>query len=126
MAVLARKKGKSSSNLLVTQFSGWLGGFVIKQYKDKVVLSMPPGKRHKKKTTALQKQRQEKMKAAVFFARHVNDDPVKKAAWKKLAKGYSNVYQAVISWYMKNGDNFSLLPPSVAKIIKGPIKKKKS
>jgi hypothetical protein len=44
------------------------------------------------------------MKEAVFFARRINEDPIKKAAWKKRAKGYTNVYQAAVAFYMKNGE----------------------
>jgi len=43
------------------------------------------------------------MAYAVTFARDINSDPVQKAKWKKRAKGYTNVYQAALSWYLKNG-----------------------
>jgi len=81
---------------------------VVKKYKDKIVLSRPPKKRKtKRRPTLLQKDRREIMKEAVFFARRINDDPIKKAAWKKRAKGYTNVYQAAVAFYMKNGEKKS-------------------
>ena len=103
MAVI-RLKGKSNPNLLLQELIGMLGGRVVKQYKDKIVLSMAPAKR-KKKPTALQKERRQTMKEAVLFARRIIADPIQKASWKKRAKGFSNVYQAAVSWYMKHGDN---------------------
>jgi len=113
MAVI-RRKGKLNPNLLLQEVSGMLGGLVIKRYKDKIVLSNPPTKRTKK-PSILQKERQRKMKEAVRFARRINEDPIQKASWKKLAKAYSNVYQAAVAWYLKNGDDLSLMPPDVAK-----------
>lgn len=102
MAVL-KGKDQSDPTLLLQTISALLGGFVIKRYKDKIVLSAPVKKRRKKPTPA-QKHRQETMKLAVQFARRINGDPAQRAAWKKRAKGFSNVYQAAIAWYMKNED----------------------
>ena len=98
--------------MVLFEAAALLGGYIIKRYKDKVVLAKRPVKR-KKKPTPLQERRQDKMREAVHFAQHINADPVKKAAWKKHAKGYSNVYQAVIAWYSKHGNARSpFMPPA--------------
>ncbi len=107
MAVI-RRKGKPSPYEMLQEVTAKLGGLVIKRYKDKIVLALPPAKRKtKRKPTPLQDERRQNLKEAVFYARRVNNDPVQKAAWKKRAKGYSNVYQAVVSWYLKNGQDRS-------------------
>ena len=101
-----RKQNKLVSDLLLHPVAGMLGGLVVKRYKDKIVLSKPNSKR-KRKPTPLQAGRRSKMKEAVTFAKRINADPVKKAAWKKRSKGYSNVYQAAVAFYMKNDEKKS-------------------
>jgi hypothetical protein len=51
------------------------------------------------------------MKEAVDFAKGINRNPTHKAAWKKHTKGYTNVYQAALAWYLKNGTDHRLTPP---------------
>lgn len=118
MAII-RRKGKSLPNLLLQFLSGKVGGLVIKEYKDKVVISNGPGPR-RKKPSAKQEERQHRMSEAVYFARKINSNPVYKAAWKKYARSYSNVYQAAVSWYMKYGDTG--IPPHEKTAAMAPAK----
>jgi hypothetical protein len=105
MTVIKRTGKLSPNNQLLLEVSAMAAGLVVKRYKDKIVLSRPPKKvKTKRRPTPLQKDRREIMKEAVFFARRINEDPIKKAAWKKRAKGYTNVYQAAVAFYMKNGE----------------------
>ncbi len=103
-----KRIAKLSANQLLLEVTAMGAGLVVKKYKDKIVLSRPPKKRKtKRRPTPLQKDRREIMKEAVFFARRINDDPIKKAAWKKRAKGFTNVYQAAVAFYLKNGEEKS-------------------
>src|SRR5260221_4143017 len=103
-----KRIAKVSGNQLLLEGTARGAGVVVKKYKDKIVLSRPPKKRKtKRRPTPLQKDRGEIMKEAVFFARRINDDPIKKAAWKKRAKGFTNVYQAAVAFYLKNGEEKS-------------------
>src|SRR5258706_4431882 len=96
-----KRNAKLSANQLLLEVTAKAAGLVVKKYKDKIVLSRPPKKRKtKRKPTPLQKDRREIMKEAVFFAQRINDHPIKKAAWEKHAKSYTNVYQAALWVYL--------------------------
>ena len=86
----------------VNPISALLGDRVLVElHGDKyIVTSLQP--RRRKKSTKPQKERNQIFKEAVSYARHINKDPKRKAAYKRKAKGYRNVYQAVLSAYLKN------------------------
>ena len=113
--VFVRRKELSRRDLLQQELDARRDGWVTKRYKDKIVFAKRPeklsGRTVKEKRSALQKERQALMKDAVRFGKHVNSNPAYKAAWKKHAKGYSNVYQAAVAWYLKNEGNTRVLPP---------------
>jgi hypothetical protein len=113
--VFVRRKELSSRDLLQQELNAKRDGWITKRYKDKVVFAKRPEKLTnrsiKKKLTARQKERQDLMKEAVQFARGINRNPAYKIAWKKHAKGYTNVYQAALAWYLKNGEEGRLIPP---------------
>jgi hypothetical protein len=97
-----RRKGDSSNQLTVEEIIALSGGKVIKIYKNKIVFAKPAFKpKRKRKPTPAQAHQRQLMREAVKFAQAVNADPVKKAKWKKRAKGFTNVYQAALSWYLK-------------------------
>ena len=101
MVIRTKGKRKSSVNLHQLKATGLLDGYVIKQYKEKIVLAAPQ-KKTKTNPTAEQRAQRFNLKQAVAQAKRINADPVQKAKWKKKAKGYSNVYQAAMAWYMKH------------------------
>ncbi|RYZ92638.1 MAG: hypothetical protein EOP47_30125 [Sphingobacteriaceae bacterium] len=85
---------------LLSQLSGRLGDdFVVKQYKDKVVLSKMPDMSNIK-STALQSLKRGWFAEAIKYAQGILRDPKKKLAYaKKLPKGKS-VYHAAITEFM--------------------------
>jgi hypothetical protein len=101
MAFIRRKN--SSNELTLEELTAMSGGKIIKRYKDKIVFAKPPFKPvRKRKPTPAQADNRELLKEAVIFAKGINNDPVRKAQWKKRAKGFTNVYQAALSWYLIN------------------------
>ncbi len=113
--VYVRKKELSRRELLQQELDAKRDGWITKRYKDKIVFAKRPEKLTrrsvKKKRTAGQVDRQDLMKEAVPFAKDINRNPAWKAAWKKHTKGYTNVYQAALAWYLKNGNNHKMIPP---------------
>jgi hypothetical protein len=89
-----------NSNILLSQLNGMFGGVVLKRYKDQIILSMRPAK-SKKKPTRLQADNRYTMKNAVHFAKGVIQDPVQKALWEERVGNHRNVFQAALSWYLK-------------------------
>ncbi len=79
---------------------GKVGQFVIRQYKNRVVISAAPDMtRHK--PTGLQKKCREKFAAAVGYAKKINDDPLMRKLYaKKTIKGES-VFQLALKAYLK-------------------------
>ena len=113
--VFVRRKELSSRELLQQELNAKRDGWITKRYKDKIVFAKRPKKLTrrsvKRKRTARQKEHQDLMKFAVGFAKNIILNPAYKASWKKHTKGYTNVYQAALAWYLKNGDNHRMIPP---------------
>lgn len=87
-----------SNNLLLKSVSGTIGGqIVVRQYSYGTVISKPPDMSRIKRS-ASQKKNQDLFKEAHYYAQSINNDPVKKAAFKKqfkLKKG-DTVYRAAM------------------------------
>lgn len=96
-----KKKGLAGTDLML-QLASLLNGLEIKRVRGKLVLK-EIAKVKKREPTPAQEARRIEMAYAVAFAREINSDPAERAKWKKRAKGYTNVYQAAVSWYLKNG-----------------------
>ena len=99
---------RSFNNALLQGFSGKLGpGLIVKQYKNKIVISAMPqfAKRNK---TPLQKLKSGWFAEAVQYARSIIRDPKKKAAWAKKLPPGKLVYHAAIQEYLKKKEGFSL------------------
>jgi hypothetical protein len=93
---------RTKLNGLLAGLSGRIGkDLVVKQYKDKVVISMMPEMR-KKKPTELQTLRQKLFSDANAYAQAVILDEKKAAAYKKQLKPGKYVYHAAVSAYLKS------------------------
>ena len=102
MAYIRKSKGKLQKNLLLTGVSGQIGKtFIVKQYKDKTVLSAFPDM-DSVKPSAKQKEKRKLFQGAVAHAKAVLDDPKQKALYVRKLKGKRNVFQAAMSDYLKS------------------------
>lgn len=92
---------RSDSNALLAGFSGAIGKqIVVKQYNGKTVITAYPDMSGVK-PSANQKMRRSVFADAVAHAKEINNNPAKKAAYKKKLKKGQTVYRAAISQYMK-------------------------
>ncbi len=103
MAYIRKSRNKALENALLAGFRGSLGDLVIKQYKDKIVLTTRAAPKRRKKPSPGQAKHQSLFQEAVHYARKVIKDPKRSAAYAKKLKGKSNVYQAAVSTYLKTG-----------------------
>ena len=78
--------------------SGLVGPVVIKQYRDKTVVTARPV--FKKKRTKNQKENSSLFKYAVAYAQSIIHDPKKKSAFAKKLKKNASVYHAAISEFV--------------------------
>jgi hypothetical protein len=90
-----RKDNKTSS------ISALFGERVLVEPHGKkfIVTNLKP--RRRKKSSEAQKIGEERFKKAVAQAKRVLKDPKRKAAYERNLKGHRNVFQAVLSEYMK-------------------------
>ena len=101
MAYIRKSKGKLRKNPLLANVSGQIGQtFVVKQYKNVTVLSNFPDM-SQVKPSAQQKTARKLFQRAVRHAKAVLRDPKEMARYTKKLKGKRNVFQAVISEYLR-------------------------
>jgi hypothetical protein len=93
------KKGKAWKHLL-KDARDKIGTLVVKQYKNRIVIASY-SERRSGKASPLQQDREDKFKEAVTYAKKINSDPAKKAAYEKYIGTRTNVYQAALSEYLK-------------------------
>ncbi|MBT1701987.1 hypothetical protein [Chryseosolibacter indicus] len=103
------------TNTLLKGFSGSIGKFVIKRVGNKTILTHKP--RQTGKQSEKQRQNRLKFKAASVYAKHLLQDPQKKAYYLKKAKklNLTNAYTAVITDYMRKGEIKEISTKSNAK-----------
>ncbi|CAF3935589.1 unnamed protein product [Rotaria sp. Silwood1] len=90
---------KNKNNLL-SGFSGKIGkDFVIKQYKEKTVVSKFPDMSNVVPTKK-QKKYQTKFAKAVAFAQNINNTPALKAEWQLKTPEGKTVFNTALKWYM--------------------------
>lgn len=90
-----------TSNLLVSHASGSIGKqLVFKNYNGKTVITSHPDM-SKVKWSKLQEKKWDWFAEAVAYAKTINNNPAKKAAYKKKLKKGQSVYHAAISEFMK-------------------------
>jgi hypothetical protein len=88
-------------NALFKELKGALGkSIVIKQYKNKTVITAYPTKNNKK-PTQLQKLYQDDFKKAIQYAQSILRNPVKKKAYEKKIKEGETVYHYAIKEYKR-------------------------
>lgn len=80
--------------------SGKLGPFVIKQYKDKTVVTALPSKPNRKRKKPGIRLTNSCFDEAVKYARSIVHNPRKKAAYAKTLPEGTRVYNAAIKEYM--------------------------
>jgi hypothetical protein len=102
MAILRTSKGKKSKKHLLLDVHGSIGGImVVRQFKDKIVISGMPSK-SRKKPTAIQKDKRQRFRYAVKYALMVLKNPAERARYQNNLNGKRNVYQAALSDYLRS------------------------
>lgn len=92
----------SKKNVLLKFFSGHIGKqIVIKNYKNKMVMSRYPDMSNAGKSEKQGKAR-ELFKKAQAYASAIISDPEKKAAYQKSLEEGKSLYHSLISEYMKS------------------------
>lgn len=102
MAIIRSIKGKKHKKHLLRDVRGMIGNnVVVRQYKDKIVISNKPAK-SRKKPTAAQKNKRERFRSAVQHALMVLKNPAERARYQNNLNGKRNVFQAALSDYLQS------------------------
>jgi hypothetical protein len=92
---------RSNSSILLHNVRGQIGKqIVVKRYGNKTVITAYPDM-SKVKPSKLQKAKRKIFANAVAYAQAINNDPVKKALYKKKKKKGQTVYHYAIKEYLK-------------------------
>ncbi len=92
---------RSTNNLLLHNVSGQIGKqLVVKRYGNKTVITAYPDM-SKVKPSKMQKAKRKVFAEAVAYAQAINNDTVKKAAYKKKVKKGQTVYHYAIREYLR-------------------------
>ena len=92
---------RSDNSILLHKVRGQIGKqIVVKRYGDKTVITGYPDMSGIK-PSKLQKKKRKLFAGAVAYAQAINNDPVKKALYKKKVKKGQTVYHYAIREYMK-------------------------
>ena len=92
---------RTQNSLLLHGLQGQIGKqIVVKKYGKKTVVSKYPDMTQIT-PTKLQKKQRNLFAKAVAYARDINNDPVKKAAYKNKVKKGDSVYQYALKEYLK-------------------------
>jgi hypothetical protein len=92
------------NNILLEGVSGALGKqIVIKNYGGKTVITAYPDM-SRVKPSKQQKAKRNVFREAVAYAQAINNDPSKKAVYKKKLKKGKSVYHAAIAEFMNKKD----------------------
>lgn len=90
-----------TNNFLLRQIQGQIGKkIVVKHYGKRVVLTKAPDMSNIK-PSVLQKVQRSRFAEAVAYARHINNTPALKAAYKKKAAKSKSVYQYALKEFFK-------------------------
>ena len=97
-----RCMARSENNPLLHQLRGQIGKqIVIKRYGKKTVVSAYPDM-SRVKPSKLQKIKRKSFADAVAYAKAINNDPVKKALYKKKVKKGQRVFNYAIKEFLRN------------------------
>ncbi len=92
---------RSNNSLLLHNIRGQIGKqIVVKRYGKKTVITAYPDM-SKVKPSKLQKLKRKTFADAVTYAQGINNNPVKKALYKKKVKKGQTVYHYAIKEYLK-------------------------
>lgn len=90
-----------NNSILLHQVRGQIGKqIVVKQYGNKTVITAYPDM-SRVKPSKLQKAKRKVFAEAVAYAQVINNNPVKKAVYKKKVKKGQTVYNYAIKEYLK-------------------------
>ena len=93
---------KNNDNIVLLGTTGNLGKqLVIKQYKKGIVVAKFPDMSGITPSKA-QENKRSKFAMSVAFAKQINNNPEEHKKWKHDYPEATSVFQAAISWYMKN------------------------
>jgi hypothetical protein len=93
---------KSENSVLLRNVRGQIGKqIVVKKYGKKTVISAYPDMSNVR-PSKLQKIKRRSFAEAVAYARAINNDPVRKALYKKKVKRGHTVFNYAIKEYLKN------------------------
>ena len=93
---------KGDNSLLLHNVRGQIGKqIVVKKYGRKTVISAYPDM-SKVKPSRLQKVKRKSFAEAVAYAKTINNDPVKKALYKKKVKKGQRVFNYAIKEYLRD------------------------
>ena len=93
---------KNNNNIVINNISGSIGKqIVIKKFKAGTIVTKFPDMSNIIPTEE-QKKKRTKFADAVAFAKQINNNPAEHKKWKKDYPNAMSVFQAAISWYMKN------------------------
>ena len=95
---------QSTTSVILHTMRGAIGKqIVVKQYRNKTVITAYPDMSNVK-PSKLQKQKRKKFAAAIGYAQSIINDPVKKAAYAKKLKRGARVYNAAIKEYLARNE----------------------
>jgi hypothetical protein len=87
-------------SLILKSISGKLGEFVVRQYKDRTIVSMRPD-RSRVRPSRKQKAHQAKFKRAVKYAKRVMENEKLRARYEEKVKKGKSIFQYLVREYMK-------------------------
>jgi predicted nucleotidyltransferase len=89
-----------TGNPLLTGVSGKIKNLVVKQYKDKTVITSVPDMSHRK-LSQKQKQANKQMRLAIFVAKGIMENPrVKQRACEMLQVAPNKVFRAIVKQFL--------------------------
>jgi hypothetical protein len=86
---------------LLAALSGKLGPFVVKQYKNRIVVCLKPDNQPLH-SSPLQDHKRKRFGEAVKYAKGILRDPVKKAAYQEKVKEGEQVYHYAVREFLAN------------------------
>lgn len=97
-----------TGNPLLTGVSGKIKNLVVKQYKDKTVITSVPDMSHRK-LSQKQKEGNKRMRLAIFVAKGIMENPrVKQRACEMLQVTPNKVFRAIVKQFLLTGGEGSI------------------
>ena len=90
---------QTRTNIMLLGSFGKLGGYVVRRWGNKAVISLPPSTKHRK-WSKLQKANRLTFKEAMAYARRVLSDPEVWNYYKKKRRGKQTVWNCAVADFM--------------------------